>query len=49
MELFSSNIKKFLIFPQKKPFVVFRQMETPKKIVMFQEMETLKSFLYFMK
>ena len=35
----SSNIKKFLIFSQKKAFLVFWEMETPKKFVMFQEME----------
>ena len=32
MELSSSEIKKILIFCQKKPFFVLRQMEPPKKI-----------------
>ena len=29
MELFSSNIKKFLIFSQKKAFLIFPEMELP--------------------
>ena len=29
MELSSSNIKKFLIFSQKKAFLIFREMELP--------------------
>ena len=31
MELSSSNIKK-IIFSQKKAFLIFQEMETPKKI-----------------
>ena len=30
--LSGSNIKKFLIFSQKKTFPIFREMETPKNI-----------------
>ena len=37
MELCSSNIKKFLIFSQKKAFLIFREIETPKKLLMFQK------------
>ena len=33
MELSGSNIKKFLIFSQKKAFHIFREIETPKKII----------------
>ena len=29
MELSGSNIKKFLIFSQKKPLLIFQEMETP--------------------
>ena len=39
MELSGSNIKKFLIFSQKKAFLIFRETETPKKFLIFQEME----------
>ena len=39
MELFSSNIKKFLIFSQKKTFLIFPETETPKKFLIFQETE----------
>ena len=35
MELSSSNIKKFLIFSQKKTVLMFREMETPKKFLIF--------------
>ena len=38
MELSSSNIKKFLIFSQKKAFLIFRGTETSKKFLIFQEM-----------
>ena len=31
MELSGSSIKKFLIFSQKKSFLIFQEMETPKK------------------
>ena len=46
MELSGSNIKK-IIFSQKKAFLIFQEMETPKKI--FQERETLKNYLYSRK
>ena len=35
MELSNTNIKKFLIFSEKKGFLIFRETETPKKILMF--------------
>ena len=38
-ELFSSNIKKFLIFYQKKAFLIFQERETLKIFVIFQETE----------
>ena len=41
--------KTFLIFSQKKAFVIFWEMETQKKLVIFQEMETLQNFLNLMK
>ena len=37
MELSNSNIKKFLIFFQKKAFLIFREMETLKKFPIFLE------------
>ena len=39
MEVPSSNIKKFLIFSQKRAFLIFRETETPKKrnFLIFQE------------
>ena len=37
MELSCSNIKKFLIFSQKKAFLVFRETESPKKLFIFHE------------
>ena len=54
IELFSSNIKKFLIFSQKKAFLIFRQMEpsyfsengNPEKILYISGNRT---FLYFRK
>ena len=39
MDLSCSNIKKFLIFSQKKAFLIFPETETPKKIIIFQEKE----------
>ena len=47
MELFNSNIKKFLI-------ILFRKTETPKKVLIFQEMKLSYilgnlNFLYFVK
>ena len=39
MDLSSSNIKKFLIFSEKKAFLIFRHTETPKKFIIFQETE----------
>ena len=39
MELCGSNIKNFLIFSQKKAFLIFRENETPKIFFIFQETE----------
>ena len=39
MELSGSNIKRFLIFSQKKSFHIFRETETLKKFLLFQEMK----------
>ena len=39
MKLCSSSINKFLIFSQKKAFLIFRETETPKKFFIFQETE----------
>ena len=39
MKLSSSNIKKFVIFSQKKGFLLFKETETRKKFVIFREME----------
>ena len=39
LELSSSNTKKFLIFSQKKAFLIFQKTETPKKFLIFQETE----------
>ena len=50
MEPSGSNIKKFLVFSQKKPFLIFRETETPKKFLIFKERELsyiLGNFLYF--
>ena len=58
MELSNSNIKKFLIFSQKKAFLIFQETENPKKflifsqkkaVLIFPETETLKIFLMFLK
>ena len=35
MELSGSNIKKFLMFSQKKPFLIFQEIETPRKFFIF--------------
>ena len=52
MELYSSNIKKFLIFSQKKAFLRFRESEIPSSLywrkpnyLIFEETETLKTFI----
>ena len=37
MELSNSNIRKFLIFFQKKAFLIFRETETLKKFFIFWE------------
>ena len=49
MELSNSSIKEFLIFSQKKAFLLIREMETktPKKFLIFQETETLRKLLIF--
>ena len=39
MKLSSSNIKKIIIFSQKKAFLIFQETETPKKFFIFQEKE----------
>ena len=39
MELSGSNIKKFLIFSQKKAFLIFLKKKTPKKSLIFREKE----------
>ena len=39
MKLSSSDIKKFLIFSQKKAVLIFQETETPKKFLIFQETE----------
>ena len=39
MELCSSNIKRFLIFSQKKAFLIFRETKIPKKFLIFQGTE----------
>ena len=41
-ELSGSNIKKFLIFSQKKACLIFLETATPKKFFIFQE----KDFSY---
>ena len=46
MELSSFNIKIFFIFSQKKVFLIFQEMETPKKILYILGNGTL---LYFSK
>ena len=43
MKLSSSNIKKFVIFSQKKAFLIFGDMELSK----FWKTETLKKFFIF--
>ena len=43
MELSCSNIKKFLVFSQKKAFLTFQEMETPKKILYFKKRKTKKT------
>ena len=56
MELSSSNIKKILIFSQKKAFHIFPEMEpctfqpklknsTPRKSLILQETETPKKLI----
>ena len=39
MELSDPKIKKFLIFSQKKDFLIFWERETPQKLFMFMETE----------
>ena len=39
MEHSCYNMKKFLIFSQKKVFLIFRKTEAPKKFFIFQETE----------
>ena len=47
MKLSSSSIKKFLIFSQKKSFLIFHETETPQKFFIFQEMKNQKNFCDF--
>ena len=56
MELFGSNIKKFLIFSQKKVFLIFREVELSyilgnrkplKKFLIIWETVTLKTLFIF--
>ena len=37
MKLFSSNIKKIIIFSQEKAFLISWETETPKKCLIFQK------------
>ena len=46
MELSNSNIKKFIIFSQKKAFLIFRETKTPKQI---PYISGNGAFLYFRK
>ena len=46
MELPNSDIKKFFIFSQKKAFLIFWEMETPKKLPYISGNRT---FLYYQK
>ena len=39
MKLSGSNIKKFVIFSQKKAFLIFREKEKPNKFLIFEETE----------
>ena len=39
MEFSGSNIKKFLIYSQKKDFLIFSESETLKNFFIFQETE----------
>ena len=58
MELSCSNLKKFLIFSQKKKrklflyfgkcnFLIFQKTKTPKKFIIFQKTEIPKRILLF--
>ena len=57
MGLSGSSIEKVFVFSQKKAFLIFWEMETPKKFLIFQEIELSyisgnrnpKNFLYFRK
>ena len=54
IKIFDSKIKKCIIFPQKKAFLIFQEMETPKTFcisvtLIFRKTETLKNFLYLRK
>ena len=39
MKLSNSNIKKFVIFSQKKAILIFQETETPKNFFIFRETE----------
>ena len=47
MEPSGSNIKKFVIFSQNKAFLIFRQMETLKKIPYISGNRNPKKLEYF--
>ena len=52
MKLSGSNIKKFLIFSQKKAFLIFQKKNTQTKFLLFQETKLSYisgNFLYFRK
>ena len=55
MELSNPNIKKIIIFSQKKPFLIFPEMEPctsqPKleNFLYFKKRKPQKNFLYFLK
>ena len=46
MELSNSNIKKFLLYSQKKAFLILQEKETPEKFIYISENKT---FFYFRK
>ena len=55
MELSSSNIKRFLIFSQKKSFLIFQETKPPKKSLIFYQKKAISrkgnpvKILYFQK
>ena len=49
MKISNIKIKKFIIFSQKKAFIIFRKTEIPKGLLMFQETELSYSQDEFLK